>query len=210
MLTKELLAEAPKVIAIEKDPALVSHLREFFKEEIDESRLILIEGDARDDIPELEEDFVVIANIPYYITGQILRSVLGRKNPAKKITMLVQKEIAQRITNTEKESLLSLAVKLFGTPKYVKTISKRMFTPAPKVDSAILAVEDIHPRDPEVRDMFFPVLRQVFNQKRKQVGSTLKGDEFAQVREALEKEGIGLDRRPEDIPFSVWEKVLIK
>jgi 16S rRNA (adenine1518-N6/adenine1519-N6)-dimethyltransferase len=119
MLTHALLAKAGKVIAIEADDALAPQLEETFAAEIASEKLTLIHGDVREfDPTAIEGDYHLIANIPYYITGEIIRSFLTAAHKPASMTLLVQKEVAERIARSAKESLLSLAVKVFGKPEY--------------------------------------------------------------------------------------------
>jgi 16S rRNA (adenine1518-N6/adenine1519-N6)-dimethyltransferase len=119
------------------------------------------------------------------------------------MTVMVQKEVAERVcTKDGKESLLSLSVKLFGEPKYIKTVKKNLFSPAPKVDSAILLIDNITESPFDTRDkevLFFEIIRKAFNQKRKQIGKTLKQYELQ-----LKRAKIDLKSRPETISIDKW------
>ena len=145
ILTKELLTLAP-VVAVEKDGALVEQLKLTFAEDIATGRLRLVEGDVRDFSPTgyglQATGYVVAANIPYYITGEIIRQFLTADTQPRAMALLVQKEVAQRIVSM-KESILSLSVKAYGTPRLVEKVSRTHFSPPPSVDSAILAVNNI-------------------------------------------------------------------
>ena len=164
MLTRELLkktksagggsASGGKVIAIEADGELFDKLKIDFTNEISNGQLELIHGDIRTfDITSLPRGYELVANIPYYLTGEIFRMFLENPNQPSAMTLLVQKEVAERIARSKKpysakatkgkESILSLSVKVFGTPKYEFTIPRGAFRPAPKVDSAVLTVRDI-------------------------------------------------------------------
>mgnify|MGYP003339378900 CR=1 FL=1 len=113
-LTKRLLATGAHVIAIEKDEVLAAALRETFANEIARDALILIEGDVRDFNPAhhglAAGSYILAANIPYYITGEIIRSFLTTPAHPKTMVLLIQKEVAQRIVARDgKESILSLS-----------------------------------------------------------------------------------------------------
>ena len=109
-LTGELLRLGGTVIAIEKDGALVTKLKETFAKELEEGRLIIYESDIRDVTPETlgleSKPYVLAANIPYYITGEIIRQFLTTTHQPQTMALLIQKEVAQRITS-KKESILS-------------------------------------------------------------------------------------------------------
>ncbi|MDA8611271.1 16S rRNA (adenine(1518)-N(6)/adenine(1519)-N(6))-dimethyltransferase RsmA [Candidatus Pacebacteria bacterium] len=153
-LTKKLLEAGAKVLSIEKDSRSVEFIKENFDEEIKEGKLDILEEDVlsfdETKIGTLkkfqgdEASYKLIANIPYYITGEILRKFLSSNNQPKSITVLVQKEVADRIVSKDKkESILSMSVKAYGDPKYVSTVKKEFFDPKPKVDSAILYISNI-------------------------------------------------------------------
>ena len=205
VLTKKLLLVGAKVMAIEKDHRLIPLLKEEFGEQIS-----LIEGDVLNmDIPDGQ--FKVVANIPYYITGQFLRKFLSGDRQPERIVVLVQKEIADRIVaRDEKESLLSLSVKVFGTPVKIMKVEKKYFSPAPKVDSAILSITDISRKnfiDTEAEDKFFTLIKTGFGQKRKILLSNLKkggyelDDVFAELK-------IDPKVRAEDLQLSQWLEIL--
>jgi 16S rRNA (adenine1518-N6/adenine1519-N6)-dimethyltransferase len=175
-LTEELLLKAKKVISVEKDSDLIPLLKEKFTNEIDAEKLQLVEGDILDplllnSLGFKNGEFKIVANIPYYITGQIFRLFLSGDLQPSSITLVVQKEVAERIVSRDKkESILSLAVKAYGTPKYVEKISARYFTPEPKVDSAIIFIENISRKNftnKKEEDLFFSILKTGFAHKRK-------------------------------------------
>ena len=160
ILTEELLKKAGKVIAVEKDDSLIEFLRDKFFAEIASGKLELIHGDILDfdpTTPPLRRAsynprlfggqatiYKLIANIPYYITGQFLRKFLSGENQPSKMVILLQKEVGKRITaNDGIESILSISVKAYGKPKNIGKVSKENFSPKPKVDSAILLIDNI-------------------------------------------------------------------
>jgi len=219
-LTGEILAVAIKVgarvVAIEKDEALVAHLNEIFPNEIKSGALIIHNADIRDMNPDksdqigryiaLSGKYVVAANIPYYITGEIIRQFLTAEKQPRTMALLVQKEVAKRIIS-DKESLLSLSVKVYGTPKIVAKVPRGNFSPPPNVDSAILLIENISRNffADLSEELFFKVLHASFKSKRKFLLNNL-ADSFGKeaVASAFEKCGINLKSRAEDVPLAAW------
>ena len=131
-LTEELLKKAGRVIAIEKDNRLIEHLQEKFAEEVENKKLVIVHGDVLDfNIAQCElksKKYTLVANIPYYITGQILRMFLESDLQPQKMILMVQKEVAQRIVARDnKESILSISVKAYGAPRYVKRFPRAIF-----------------------------------------------------------------------------------
>ena len=114
--------------------------------------------------------------------------------------MIIQKEVAERIAKDKKMSLLSLSVRFFGEPKYIKTVSRESFSPKPKVQSAILQIKNIKKRK---GDKFFSNIKTAFSQKRKVV--LKKFDKKTQ--EKLKLLGVNEKTRAEDVDISVWEKL---
>lgn len=217
-LTRELLKTGARVLALEADPRAIEVLNEDFKEEIASGQLQVKHEDARQlDLKGLglkDHSFKVVANIPYYLTGQLFRTFLAGEVQPESLVFLVQKEVGKRATvhldRDEKESLLSLSIKAFGEPKYIKTIGKGHFTPAPKVDSAIVLVRNIN-RDRFQNldvDHFFQVLHLGFGSKRKQLLGNLSQvysrDLVAKILVSL---GIKIDIRAEDIDIDNWIKI---
>lgn len=201
MLTRELLKLAKQVIALEADYELFEKLQSDFASEIADGRLDLRHGDIRTfDIASLPEGYALVANIPYYLTGEIFRMFLASSNQPSRMTLLVQKEVAERIARSKKESILSLSVKAFGEPKYVFTVPRGAFKPAPNVDSAVLTIRGIsrkhfHAKSKELR--FFELLHAGFAHKRKFVRKNLS-------EAGLSAGDIPEKARAEDVPLRVW------
>lgn len=209
MLTRALLAKAGRVITVEADDALAPQLAETFAEQIMNEKLELLHGDIRVFDPDtIAGEYHVIANIPYYITGEIIRSFLTASHKPASMTLLVQKEVAERIARAKKESLLSLSVKVFGTPEYCFTVPRGAFKPAPNVDSAVLAIRDIRIdafADQNHEERFFAVIRAGFAHKRKRLAKNLEVVASAdQIKRAFEDSGLDKDIRPEDVPLDTW------
>ena len=182
-LTSKLLAFSCQVIAIEKDRELITLLKEKFKKEIEEKRLNLIHGDILDfDITQIVRQdltiYKIIANIPYNITGAILKKFLTEKDQPESMILMVQHEVAKRImAQDKKESMLSLSVKAYGEPKMIMKVPARYFSPAPKVDSAIIAIRNISRElfiTLEFEKKFWEIVRAGFAHKRKKLSSNLK------------------------------------
>ncbi len=208
VLTRELLVRAGKVIAIEKDPALAEELRGSFATDIAAGRLTILARDIRDVDPStphapLPDHYTLVANIPYYLTGHILRMFLTAQHQPDAIAVLIQREVAERVVAKDgKESLLSLSVKAYGTPEVVRIVRPGAFNPPPKVDSSILAVREISRANfpngaTEAR--FFALLHAAFSSRRKTLGSTLRAE-----RAALAACDIPETARPEDVPLEKW------
>lgn len=198
-LTKELVEAGAKVIAIEKDDRLIEDLSEKFQ------GTEIIHGDALEFNPkDIEGDYKLVANIPYYITGEIIEKFLSADHQPSLMVSLVQKEVAERIVAKDgKESILSISVKAYGKPKYVSTVSKRYFAPAPKVDSAIISIENISKDNFSniSEEKFFNIVKTGFAHKRKKVLSNLK-EKFD-----ISKLDIPENSRAEELSVEKWLEI---
>ncbi|PIR58077.1 MAG: ribosomal RNA small subunit methyltransferase A [Parcubacteria group bacterium CG10_big_fil_rev_8_21_14_0_10_38_31] len=214
ILTGELLKYAGKVIAIEKDRDLIDFLKDKFKKEIEVKKLELIQGDALEFDPKpyliKAKSYKIVANIPYYITSRLLKTFLETRTQPEKIVLLIQKEVADRITTKlsnghRKESILSISVKVYGTPKLIKKVPAMFFNPKPKVDSAIILINDISKKNftrPKKIDekKFFEIVKKGFSSKRK----LLKNNLNLPDTECLVKCGIPVDARAERLSTEDW------
>ena len=213
VLTEALLQAGATVIAIEKDSDMITLLQEKFADFIASKKLVLLEDDILDfDFTKhhlKHTEYKLIANIPYYITGAIIRKFLETKHQPSRMVLLVQKEVSDRIVARDKrESLLSISVKAYGEPHYIVKVPAKSFSPAPKVDSAVLSIQNISKKrftdTPE--DKFFTILRAGFAHKRKMVISNLAEAGF--LREKIEKIfeilSISLKSRAEELTVDQW------
>jgi len=214
MLTRALLAtvgQGGKIIAVEADNALAPQLEEAFAEEIKAGSLEIVHADIRTFDPKnISGPYHVVANIPYYITGEIIRQFLSATHKPESMTVLVQKEVAERIArNHGKESLLSLSVTAYGTPEYCFTVPKGAFVPAPSVNSAVLAIRHIRAdvfSSKEDEDWFFSVLRAGFAHKRKRLAKNLEVlAPQERIIRAAQAVGLSPNTRPEDVPIQTWK-----
>jgi len=181
-LTRALLATGARVIAIEKDDALIAELESLFIEEITSQKLTLLHGDILEcdptDFDVLSRKYKVVANIPYYITGAIIEHLLSSSHQPTSATLLVQKEVAERIVARDnKESLLSISVKAYCEPSYAFTVKRNQFRPAPNVDSAVVHLAAISKKQfiTISEERFFTVVKAGFAHRRKQLGNNLEG-----------------------------------
>lgn len=209
ILTRALLETGSKVIAVEKDDSLIPVLQATFPKEIISGQLKLIHGDVLELNIEniLNSPYKLIANIPYYITGEIIRKFLESNFQPTCMALLVQKEVAERIVAKDgKESILSISVKVYGEPKYGGTVKRGLFRPIPNVDSAVLIINNIS-KD-FFKDIsegkFFEIVKKGFSQKRKQLKGTL-GEiiSIEKIEEAIDD----ATRRPETLSKEEWLKL---
>ncbi len=176
ILTEALAEKAGRVIAVEKDEELVEFLREKFA---GQKNLEIVQGDILKFNPISHKikakGYKIIANIPYYITSHFLRKFLESDCQPSKMVLMAQKEVAERIARSKKQSILSISVRVFAEPKYIRTVPAGYFSPKPKVDSAILLIDKISKdffRDIDEKK-FFGMARAGFSSKRKLLKNNL-------------------------------------
>lgn len=219
-LTELLLKTGAKVIAVEKDHELIPFLQNKFSKEISSGQLVLIENDillfSPQDYKLQTINYKLIANIPYYITGQFFRKFLEEGPQPSLMTILVQKEVADRVVALDKkESILSISVKAYGKPRRVAIVKAGSFVPAPNVDSAILSITDISKKFfeeiPEKK--FFEILKAGFAHKRKLLASNLT-PLMAKFNFGIEKKRVVFEQgeipknaRAENLTLENWRKL---
>lgn len=217
VLTAELCRRAEKVVAVEVDdrlpPILAETLAEFHN-------VTIVPGDVMElDLSALiAEHFagmpvVVCANLPYYITSPVIMRLLEQPLPIRSLTVMVQKEAAQRITaapGTRECGAISAAVWYYSTPKLLFSVSRGSFLPAPAVDSAVIRL-DIPPELPAdwpPKEDFFAVVRAGFGQRRKTLLNSLSAGlrwEKETTRALLETAGLPENTRAEQVTLEQWK-----
>lgn len=215
VLTRALLNSGAQVIAVEKDQRAIGMLEQDFFSEIKNGSLKIISGDVLYENTLKTESisngsYALVANIPYYITGAILEKFLEHEPRPHRMVLLVQKEVAERIcARDSKESILSVSVKAFGTPKIIAKVPPGAFTPPPTVDSAILAIEHISDTLFSSKNVditrFFRIVKAGFAHKRKFVTRNLETVlEKNEIESIWKKLSLNEKIRAEDMTVEQW------
>lgn len=212
-LTRYLAAAAQNVVAVELDqklfPALEAVIAPY-------NNIHLLHGDILEIEPaEIieQQDYLVVANIPYYITSALIRHLLESTPRPRRIVLTIQKEVAERIcAGPGNLSLLALSVQVYGQPRIAAHIPAGSFFPAPKVDSAVLVV-DVFPGpriEEEVLDDFFQLIKAGFSQKRKKLRNSISAglrQSPAEAEKMLLAAQIDPQRRAETLSLDEWGKL---
>lgn len=220
VITMEAAEKAKKVIAVEIDKNLIPILKETLKD-YDNVEIInkdILKTDVNGLIDGCKEKFAgvkILGNLPYYITTPIIMKLLEDGVKADSITIMMQKEVADRIKalpGTKAYGALSVAVQYYCTAEAVVNVPKEVFMPQPKVDSTVLrlCIRKEKPVILEDRDMFFRCVKAGFGQRRKTLLNSLMGiDNITKdiVRDALEKAGIDPSRRAETLNLEEFAKL---
>lgn len=199
-LTSSLLKRFERVIAVEYDDRLAENLPKSFPGK----NLEVINGDILDfDFSTIKEEYVIAGNIPYYITSPIIEKVLTAENKPKRVVLLMQKEVAERITS-DKETVLSLFVKNRARITSGPVVLRDEFTPPPKVDSQVVIMEPFV-EGPLVSDEVFKLIRRGFSSPRKKLVHNLAGIKSAEeLKEILGELGVSPDARPGELHLEDW------
>jgi len=211
-LTERLLASpAADVRAVELDRDLVEGLRERFAAD---PRFELTEGDVLA-VP-LPEAGIVVANIPYNITGPLLERLVGRLDrpvatPYRRLVLLMQQEVGERIrarAGSSAYSALSVRMQLLARCRSVCLVPPRCFQPPPKVMSEVVAIDPLPPEqqlDPALARTVESLLRRCFAARRKMLRNTLAGLQPPELLATLTAEaGIALEQRPQEVAPAAW------
>lgn len=214
-ITFSLLQQARRVIAVEKDKPLAEFLKTEFS---DYKNLEVISGDIlKINLAKLEltpRGYKIVANLPFYLTNYFLRRMLEEKIKPSEMTLVIQKEVAERIiAEGNKESILSLAIKMYGEAELVDIIPSEAFYPPPEVATAIIKIRIF--KKPRLgageRELFFRLIKIGFSAKRKQLKNNLAGGHGITAKEAenvLSKAKINPRVRAEDLRFDDWVRVM--
>ncbi len=209
-LTKKLVKRAKQVIAVELDDILVTQVHN----RVPADNLIVQHQDIlKYDFTTLPKDYKVIANIPYYLTSNLLRVLLESSNPPKTMVLLIQKEVAERVAASPGQmSILSVSVQLYAEAVLKELVPAELFTPPPKVDSQIIQIKrrDQSLFDDLDNELFFKVVRAGFSEKRKKLRSSLSGGlqiSKTDVDELLIKAEISADARAQELTLEDWYRL---
>ena len=205
-MTQHLACAAKKVIAVEIDRALIPILQDTLKD-YDNVRIIN-EDVMKVDLARLAEEenggkpLKVVANLPYYITTPIIMGLFENRVPLKSITVMVQKEVADRMQvgpGTKDYGALSLAVQYYAKPYIVANVPPNCFMPRPKVGSAVIRLDRYEESPVKVKDekLMFRIIRASFNQRRKTLANGLKNSsELDFTKEEIEAAIAGIGKEP--------------
>lgn len=208
-LTQALLAAGCKVRAIEKDARLAEVLKKNTPKRL-ASELELIEGDLRDELWEWNKPYMLVGNIPYNLSGLIIRRITQLEPAPIQVVLLVQHEVGQRLTATAPNlHLVSLAVQLWGSASKLLNVPRDCFWPQPQVDSQLVVLSpgtDLGLSKKE-RERVLALAKIFFQAKRKQVGGVARRFfdlNAEEVEKILRQAGISSKQRPQEVTVDRW------
>jgi len=200
LLTRILAEKAKKVLAVEIDRHLFENLQ---KADLP-ANVEVRQGNALE--ISIEEPFKIVSNLPYEITTATLQKFLLSSHKPATITLLIQKEVAERIVGKNGASRLTLFCGYHALPKLLFTVPRGAFSPPPKVESAVihLEVRQNSLLDPVSEEQFFRLTNAAFAEKRKTLANSLKSILGVDVAEKLKKANLDPKSRPEEISLEQW------
>jgi 16S rRNA (adenine1518-N6/adenine1519-N6)-dimethyltransferase len=211
-LTVALAPRCRRLVAVELDGRLIPALRESLTglENVEVVRSDILRFNTRSVFPQGGE--VVAGNIPYNLTGALIRKLLDDPPRPRRLSLVVQKEVAERWTASSGASLATVAVQVFAEVQMAFTIPAAAFTPAPRVDSALVLLDVRERPAVDVDDLraFFRFVESVFQGRRKQLGGTLgriSGAGSTQAGARLRDAGIDPERRPQTLHLGEWAAI---
>ena len=206
-LTSELLRRAEKVVAVEFDEALAAKLPAQFP---GKSLEVITSDILAFDLSILPAGYVVVANVPYYITSKIIQLLMTAENKPRIAVLLVQKEVAERLAAEPGNlSILGVSAQVFADVSLGDLVPAHFFTPPPKVDSQVVILRThAHSILGDIDEKaFFRIVRAGFSEKRKKIRSSLSGGLGISKQDAetlLERAGINSDMRAEALSIDDW------
>lgn len=214
-LTKELINNAKKVIAIELDPNMIDILKSRFG--IFDNFEVIYGDILKIDLEELIKGYdsvKVVANLPYYITTPIIMKLLEDRLKIKSITVMVQKEVGERICATYKDKeygAITVSVQYYSEPQIIIDVPKENFLPAPEVDSCVIRL-DMRKKPPvflKDEKLFFRLVKGAFTQRRKTINNSLtcSGKSKEEIMAALDKLGIDSKLRAENLSIQQYADI---
>lgn len=213
-LTKELCKKAGRVITVEKDSKMVEILKETTKEC---NNLEIINDDILKIAKLKIENFKVVANLPYNITSPVIRKFLETDPKPSEMILMVQKEVAEKITAKPGEmSILAISVQFYAKPEMVQVVPASSFWPKPKVDSAIFRISRITHgllMDNAQIKLFFRIVKAGFGERRKQLKNSLASGlwmDEQKVVNLLKKAGLDPKIRAQELSLADWIKIYEK
>lgn len=216
-LTMKLAARVEQLLAIELDHELATRLQSQFT---DSKKVTIIEGNILDaNVAELLEEqgftkhpYKIIANIPYYITAPIIRTLLSLPTQPQSLTLMVQKEVAERLAaQPGSMSLLSVMAQYYADVTQTLSVPKEAFDPVPKVDSAVVHIVPKRHYDKEQDRQVFRLARAGFAARRKTLANNLATSfsiDRSIVEERLQSIGLRSDIRAQALSVDDWERLV--
>lgn len=211
-LTTKIADAGADVLALEFDQDLIKGLKIRF---INTSQVKIVEGDIRTfNFGELPVDYKIVANIPYYLTSHLIRSISETPNPPSLAVLLIQKEVAERLcAGPGQMSILAITAQFYFECELDIEVPAKFFTPPPKVDSQVVVLRRRHTKLFDIDEKaFFTLVKAGFSEKRKTLRNSLSGGLGLSKDDAvslLDKAGVSATLRAQALTLDDWHKLYI-
>lgn len=211
LLTDQLAQTGAKIIALEYDKQRYNQLIQKYK---NTHNIQVIYGDIRKfDFNSLPKSYKIVANIPYYLTTNLLRLLVDTKNKPQLAVLLVQKEVAQRVVASAGNlSQVAIFTQIYYLTKLGKIVPAQLFVPPPKVDSQIIILQKWPEPLIKTNEYFTKVIKAGFSQKRKKLITSLAdglGISKQQIKQSMLQANVNLDVRAQELSLDQWQKLTI-
>ena len=212
-LTDVLAKRGANVLALEFDQDLISKLEKKFA---NTKQVNIMQGDVRSfDFRKMKKDYKIVANIPYYLTSNLIRSISETENPPTTAVLLIQKEVAQRIcAKPGQMGILSVTAQFYFNCNLDVRVAAELFTPPPKVDSQVVVLTHRENKLYDVEDQkYFNIVKAGFSEKRKTLNNSLSGGLHMtkeDVSKLLKKADINPTARAQELSLSDWFRLYEK
>jgi len=208
-LTEVLASRSSQVLALEYDKDLIPQLKILARAK----EFTVVEGDVRTfDFGTLPEKYKIVANIPYYLTSHLIRSISETLNPPEIAVLLIQKEVAQRLcAGPGKMSILAVTAQFYFECALDVEVPARYFAPPPKVDSQVVSLKHRPEKLFDVDEQkFFQLVKAGFSGKRKTMRNSLSGGlrvSKEEVESLLKNSGLKPGSRAQELSLDDWHKL---
>lgn len=212
-LTQKLADTGAQISALEFDKDLLGSLRKKFK---NCNNVAILEGDIRTfNFSELPKDYKIVANIPYYLTSHLIRSISESDNSPSLAVLLIQKEVAERLcAKPGQMSILSVTAQFYFECFLDIEVPAEYFTPPPKVDSQVVVLKYRKSKLFDVDEkQFFRVVKAGFSEKRKTLRNSLSGGlaiSKEQAEKLLKKTRIDSGKRAQELSLDDWRELYLE
>lgn len=213
-LTKALLQNAKRVIAVELDENMVKILNNRFN---NDNLEIINEDILKINLSEITEKYgkiKVVANLPYYITTPIVMKLLEEEYEIESITVMVQKEVGERLCaepGSREFGAITVSVNYYSDSRIIIDVPKDNFLPIPEVDSCVIKLDILNEPPVDIKDKkkFFRLIKAAFSQRRKTINNSLASGEFSkdEILKALEKLNINPKLRAENLSIQDYANI---
>jgi len=215
VLTEFLLKKADFVLAVEKDDRLFLSLKQRFGNQknlrlVNKDILQLTEAELKKIFHE--QPYKIVANLPYNISGVFLKKFLSADFKPQSMTLMLQKEVGERMTvKAPHNNILSLSVRFFGEPKRVFEVKPGSFYPRPKVHSAVMRIDNIKKRFPQVKEKdFFSLVKKGFSAKRKKLINNLKNYyDQEKLKRIFSELNLSENTRAQELTLEQWVDLVL-